>query len=220
MVSHDFKVVHSINQPTSLFIGGCPSDHFWRGPLKKLGLTSHVNPGFINPWLTFIGGCPIPFSGDSDHFWRDHPPNTGTGVLILGQHDFICAVDSLQDVRSTVRDSGNPRFIINPWLINRGVSPFSGDSDHFWREHPLKLFLLGQQPYRKRPNSFGQAAWSLEAPSMPCCGAAAARCWRRLDRGAGARFGPVRDAFCSMGKHGFLQPKGQQAWKHHYLFVP
>ena len=26
--------------------------------------------------------------------------------------------------------------LINPWLIHRGVSPFSGDSDHFWREHP------------------------------------------------------------------------------------
>ena len=24
-----------------------------------------------------------------------------------------------------------------PWLMNRGVSPFSGDSDHFWRGvHP------------------------------------------------------------------------------------
>ena len=27
-----------------------------------------------------------PFSGDSDHFWREHPPNIGTGLLILGQH--------------------------------------------------------------------------------------------------------------------------------------
>ena len=27
-----------------------------------------------------------PFSGDSDHFWREHPPNNGTGLLILGQH--------------------------------------------------------------------------------------------------------------------------------------
>ena len=26
--------------------------------------------------------------------------------------------------------------LISLWLINRGVSPFSGDSDHFWREHP------------------------------------------------------------------------------------
>ena len=35
----------------------------------------------------------------------------------------------------TVRIAGvnaNPGSI-NPWLINRGVSPFSGDSDHFWR---------------------------------------------------------------------------------------
>ena len=23
---------------------------------------------------------------DSDHFWREHPPDNGTGLLILGQH--------------------------------------------------------------------------------------------------------------------------------------
>ena len=30
------------------------------------------------------GVCP--FSGGSDHFWREHPPNNGTGLSILGQH--------------------------------------------------------------------------------------------------------------------------------------
>ena len=35
-----------------------------------------------------------------------------------------------------IRGNVNPG-LINPWLINRGVSPFSGDSDHFWRGfHP------------------------------------------------------------------------------------
>ena len=29
--------------------------------------------------------------------------------------------------------------LIDPWLINRGVSPFSGDSDHCWREPPQKM---------------------------------------------------------------------------------
>ena len=37
----------------------------------------------LNPWLT---NRVSPFSGDSDHFWREHPPNHGTGLLILGQH--------------------------------------------------------------------------------------------------------------------------------------
>ena len=39
----------------------------------------NVNPGLTNHWLI------SPFSVDSDHFWREHPPN-GVGLLILDQH--------------------------------------------------------------------------------------------------------------------------------------
>ena len=46
-----------------------------------------LDPGSkYKPWLILIGGCPLHFSGDSDHFWGEHPPNNGTGLLILGQH--------------------------------------------------------------------------------------------------------------------------------------
>ena len=44
--------------------------------------TPNVNPGLITPWLINRGVSP--FRGDSDHFWREHPPN-GTGLFILGQ---------------------------------------------------------------------------------------------------------------------------------------
>ena len=41
---------------------------------------SNANPGSKqNPWLILIGGCPDSFSGDSDHFWREHPMG---GVLL------------------------------------------------------------------------------------------------------------------------------------------
>ena len=29
--------------------------------------------------------------------------------------------------------------LVNPWLINRRLSLFGGDSDHFWREHPATM---------------------------------------------------------------------------------
>ena len=48
-------------------------------------MEDNVNPGVISPWLILIEGCPL-FGGDSDHFWREHPPNHGTGLLILDQH--------------------------------------------------------------------------------------------------------------------------------------
>ena len=42
-----------------------------------------VNPRLINPWL-INRGCPLLVG--IHHFWREHPPNNGTGLLILGQH--------------------------------------------------------------------------------------------------------------------------------------
>ena len=36
------------------------------------------------PLVNFDWGV-SPFRGESDHFWREHPPNNGTGLLILGQ---------------------------------------------------------------------------------------------------------------------------------------
>ena len=36
--------------------------------------------------------------------------------------------------------------LANPWLMNRGVFPFSGDSDHFWREHPLNMGRVYYNP--------------------------------------------------------------------------
>ena len=50
--------------------------------LKQMEVTA----GFHNPLVDFDWGYPL-FSGDSDHFWRGfHPPNNGTGLLILSQH--------------------------------------------------------------------------------------------------------------------------------------
>ena len=53
--------------------------------------------------------------------WIDRPPLQEAGLFSLAIHN--------------IHPNVNPG-LINPWLINRGVSPFSGDSDHFWREHP------------------------------------------------------------------------------------
>ena len=41
------------------------------------------NPGLINPWLN-NRGCPLLVGFIT--FWREHPPNNGTSLLILGQH--------------------------------------------------------------------------------------------------------------------------------------
>ena len=67
----------------------CPGDEtLVRGQPKGLGdgrVGFNVHPGFINPWLILNRGV-SPFSGDSDHFWREHAPDSGTGLLILSQH--------------------------------------------------------------------------------------------------------------------------------------
>ena len=47
-----------------------------------------LTPDEAEPLVDFDRGV-SPFSGDSDHFWREHPPNSGTGLLILGQQDPI-----------------------------------------------------------------------------------------------------------------------------------
>ena len=43
-----------------------------------------LTPDEVKPLVDFDWGV-SPFSGDSDHFWREHPPN-GTGLLLRGQH--------------------------------------------------------------------------------------------------------------------------------------
>ena len=56
--------------------------HSFRGPSF---FSRNVNPGEVKPLVDFDWGV-SPFSGDSDHFWREHPANSGTGLFILGQH--------------------------------------------------------------------------------------------------------------------------------------
>ena len=46
-------------------------------------MAPNVNPGLIIPWL-INRGCPLLVG--IHHCWREHPPNSGTGLLILGQH--------------------------------------------------------------------------------------------------------------------------------------
>ena len=68
--------------------GGCGSisgsgtgeQFFVYGCLRLL--VPNDNPGLINPWLINRGVSP--FSGDSEHFWREHPPNNGTGFINPG----------------------------------------------------------------------------------------------------------------------------------------
>ena len=43
----------------------------------------NVKPGLINPGL-INRGCRLLVG--IHHFWREHPPNNGTCLLILGQH--------------------------------------------------------------------------------------------------------------------------------------
>ena len=37
-----------------------------------------LTPDEVKPPVDFDRG--VPLSGDSDHFWRDHPPKNGTGL--------------------------------------------------------------------------------------------------------------------------------------------
>ena len=46
--------------------------------MPKTILTPNVHPGLRNPWSINSGASP--FSGDSDHFWREHPQKNGTGL--------------------------------------------------------------------------------------------------------------------------------------------
>ena len=48
------------------------SDSVALGKWFSFWKTTNVNPGRINPWLNYDWGV-SPFSGDSDHFWREHP---------------------------------------------------------------------------------------------------------------------------------------------------
>ena len=49
----------------------------------RVRIWNYVNPGLTNPWL-INRGCPLLVG--IHHFWREHPPNSGTGLFILGQH--------------------------------------------------------------------------------------------------------------------------------------
>ena len=53
-------------------------------PGKKEKRGDNGNPDEA-PLVHFDQGV-SPFGGDSDDFWREHPPNNGTGLFILGQH--------------------------------------------------------------------------------------------------------------------------------------
>ena len=50
-------------------------------PFRFIPTFPNVNPGLINPWL-INRGCPLLVG---IHFWREHPPSDGTGLLTLGQ---------------------------------------------------------------------------------------------------------------------------------------
>ena len=53
-----------------------PTGHFF----------GNVSPGLINPWWINRGVSAFKWGVMSYHCWREHPPNNGTGLLILGQH--------------------------------------------------------------------------------------------------------------------------------------
>ena len=60
---------------------------------------------------------------------REDLPHHGGHVVLRCQHMPGPQRDGWAPIRCSTG-------LMNPWLINRGMSPFSGDSDHFWREHP------------------------------------------------------------------------------------
>ena len=89
--------------------------------------TDNVNPGFINPWL-INSGCPF-LVGDSDHFWREHPPNHGTGLLILGQH-LRCPVARRWPGEKRASFFWLVEFKGNPSFLKKGKKGTTGQLGH------------------------------------------------------------------------------------------
>ena len=58
------------------------------------------------PASALIGGCPLLVG--IHHFWREQPPNNGTGLLILGQH---CGVGPLHQEFTELN---------NAWVLQTG----------------------------------------------------------------------------------------------------
>ena len=68
--------------PSSASASSASSCGGWSSGLcSKLMLT----PEKFSPLVDFDWGV-FALSGESDHFWREHPPHNGTGCFILGQH--------------------------------------------------------------------------------------------------------------------------------------
>ena len=88
-----------------------------------------LTPDSAEPLLDFDRGV-SPFSGDSDHFWREHPSNNGTGLFILGQHyagKWITGLSAF--LRSEPCDG--------PWVrqetcMDAQTTPDKGNSHHYF----------------------------------------------------------------------------------------
>ena len=86
--------------------------------------------------------------------------NGGAGYFKSACHDhkvIMCVCVCVCVVLACLSPLNVNPALVNPWLINRGVSPFSGDSDHFWRGTPPNngtgLLILGQH-YGAKPLIF------------------------------------------------------------------
>ena len=127
-----------------------------------------------NPWLILIGGCPIPFSGDSDHSWREHPPNRRIGCdSARGSLTFpppsphvIPARDQLLDLegghamgprrgRVHVGPRHRAHLVAFPWGGSRRSllgDPW-GAARCWWETKPV-LGFLAKKVCSEKPNSF------------------------------------------------------------------
>ena len=76
-----------------------------------VGPSNNVNPGIINPWL-INRGCP--FLVGIHHFWREHPPHNGTGVLTLGPPQIAVRLTSLSGSPPTPPPHPTPRPLPPP----------------------------------------------------------------------------------------------------------
>ena len=96
------------------------------------------------------------------HFAGVSRPRQSQRLRGAGWVDFPVELGVVEPICEVLGTPGNvDRGLINPLLINRGVSPFSGDSDHFWREHPpngTSLLILGQH-YPANRTELSRVSW-------------------------------------------------------------
>ena len=107
-----------------------PSEKVWR---------SHVDPGFINPWLIDRGVSPV--SGDSDHFWREHPPDKD-GLINPGST--VCHRFRTNDSEASTFPPPDPNAISPAPNVQLMLAPAAKHKEHDIRLQTIARLVSNQ----------------------------------------------------------------------------